>query len=135
MLYLDNDILAKYARPDPDPNVVHYLKQHRSEPWGISAIVAYEFLSYYEQSAQQRQLHQLQQHVVDEISPFDTQTALEAANLRRALAQTKASLDTGDLLVAATAHRHGGTLATANRNDFDKPQIRQLIDVEIVELA
>ena len=135
MLYLDNDVLAKYARPDPDPNVVDYLKQHRSEPWGISAIVAYEFLSYYEQSAQQRQLHQLQQHVVDEISPFDTQTALEAANLRRALAQTKASLDTGDLLVAATAHRHGGTLATANRNDFDKPQIRQLIDVEIVELA
>ena len=50
MLYLDNDVLAKYARPDPDPNVVHYLKQHSSEPWGISTIVAYEFLSYYEQS-------------------------------------------------------------------------------------
>jgi len=55
--------------------------------------------------------------------------------LRRALAQTNTSLDTGDLLVAATAHRHGGTLATADKNDFDKPQIRQLLNVDIVELA
>jgi predicted nucleic acid-binding protein len=135
MLYLDNDVLAKYARPNPDPKVVQYLKQHSSEPWGVSAIVAYEFLSYYEQSAQQRQLQQLQQHIVDEVSSLDTQTALEAAGLRRALAQTNTSLDTGDLLVAATAHRHGGTLATANKNDFDKPQIRQLLNVDIVELA
>jgi predicted nucleic acid-binding protein len=119
MLYLDNDVLAKYARPNPDPKVVQYLKQHSSEPWGVSAIVAYEFLSYYEQSAQQRQLRQLQQHIVDELSPLDTQTALEAAGLRRALAQTNTSLDTGDLLVAATAHRHGGTLATADKNDFE----------------
>jgi predicted nucleic acid-binding protein len=31
MLFLDNDVLAKFARPDPDPAVVDYLKQLESE--------------------------------------------------------------------------------------------------------
>lgn len=135
MLYLDNDILAKYARPNPDPNVVRYLKQHVSEPWGISAIVAYEFLSYYDQSTQQHQVHQLEQQIVDEITPLDTQTALEAASMRTSLAKAGTSLDTGDLLVAATARRNGATLATANKNDFDKPEIRQLVDIDIVDCS
>lgn len=47
MLYLDNDVLSKFARPNPDPAVVQYLKERHSGPWAISALVAYEFVSFY----------------------------------------------------------------------------------------
>ncbi len=132
MLYLDNDVLAKFARPDPDPAVIEFLKQHRTESWAISTIVAYEFLSFYSQSRRREKLQLLEQRIVNEITPFETRTSLEAANIQELLTNTDTSLDTGDLLIAATARQHGGTLATANKNDFDKPAVRQLLDVEIV---
>lgn len=132
MLYLDNDVLAKFARPDPDPAVVQYLKNRYAEPWAISALVAYEFASYYPQSQRRDKLRQLEQDVLDEITPLDTETSLEAANLRSLLASANTSLDTGDLLIAATARQHSGVLATANKNDFDKPPIRELVNVDIV---
>ena len=132
MLYLDNDVLAKFARPNPDPAVVQYLKEQSSEPWGISALVAYEFVSFYPQSQRQAKLRQLEQDILNEISPIGTQTSLEAANLRSLLQHAGTSLDTGDLFVAATARQHSGTLATANKNDFDKQPIHELLNVEIV---
>ncbi|MFW5950205.1 MAG: type II toxin-antitoxin system VapC family toxin [archaeon] len=132
MLYLDNDILAKFARPNPDPVVVQYLRDRHAEPWGISALVAYEFLSFYPRSQQQEKLRQLEEDVLNEISPIDTRTSLQAANLRSLLGDAGTSLDTGDLFVAATTRRHGGALLTANANDFDKQPIHELLDVEIV---
>ena len=132
MLYLDNDVLAKFARPNPDPAVVQYLKDRSSEPWGISTLVAYEFLSFYPQSQRQEKLRQLEQDILNEISPIDTQTSLEAANLKSLLETADISLDTGDLFIAATARQHSSTLATANKNDFDKQPIHELLDVEIV---
>lgn len=132
MLFLDNDVLAKFARPDPDPAVVEYLKDRRTDSWAISALVAYEFLSVYSKSQRQRKCRQLEGDVVNEITPIDAETSLEAAALRELLAESGTTLDTGDLLVAATARQHGGTIATANKNDFDKAPVHELIDVEIV---
>jgi len=132
MLFLDNDVLAKFARPDPDPAVVAYLKEHSTEPWAISALVAYEFASFYPRSRQEAKLTQLESDVVNEVTPIDSGTSLEAATIERLLADAGTSLDTGDLLVAATARQHDGTLATANENDFDKTPIHQLMDVDIV---
>ena len=54
MILLDNNIVRKYARPDPDEAVLDYLSEHRTEPWGISAIVLFEFLSYYDTQSKQR---------------------------------------------------------------------------------
>ena len=54
MILLDNNSIQKYARPDPDEAVLDYLSNHRTEPWGISAIVLFEFLSYYDTQAKQR---------------------------------------------------------------------------------
>ncbi len=79
MICLDNDVLRKYARPDPDPSVVQYLSSHSSENWILLAVP--------------------------------------------------------DLFVAATARSAGATLATANRNDFDKAPVHELIDVDIVPVA
>lgn len=132
MLYLDNDVLAKFARPNPNPAVVQYLKERHSEPWAISALVAYEFVSFYPQSQRQERLRQLEHEILNEITPIDTQTSLEAANIRTLLEGAGTSLKTGDLLVAATARLHNGTLATANTNDFDKEPIHELLNLEIV---
>ncbi len=54
MILLDNNIIRKYAHPDPDEAVLNYLSEHRTEPWGISAIVLFELLSFYDTQAKQR---------------------------------------------------------------------------------
>lgn len=134
MLYLDNDVLRKFASPDPDPAIVDYLAGRSSDPWAISSVVLYEFLSYYEnQATRQARLNTLKNDVVDEISPFDEDAAVEAANMENTLANAGTSLDAADLLIAATARNNGGTLATGNVNDFDKTPIHQLMDVDIVD--
>jgi predicted nucleic acid-binding protein len=132
MLFLDNDVLAKFARPNPDSAVVQYLKERHSESWAISALVAYEFLSFYPRSQRQERLRQLEHELLNEITPIDTQTSLEAADIRTLLEDAGTSLKTGDLLVAAAARQHSGTLLTANSNDFDKEPIHELLDIEIV---
>lgn len=136
MLYLDNDVLRKFAQPDPDPAVVEYLERHRSEPWGISTVVLYEFLSYYASTGtRQKRLQTLKTHVVDDVAAFDEDAAVEAASIESALADTDSSLDAADLMIAATARRYGGTLATANKRDFDKRPVHQLMDVDIVDVS
>ena len=54
MILLDNNIIRRYARPDPDEAVLNYLSDHRIEPWAILAIVLFEFLSYYDTQSKQR---------------------------------------------------------------------------------
>jgi len=136
MLYLDNDVLRKFASPDPDPKVVDYLNRHRSEPWGISTVVLYEFLSYYESpGTRQDRLYTLDTQVVDDIASFDEDAAIEAASMESSLSKTDTSLDAADLMIAATARQRGGVLATSNKRDFDKQPIRQLLDVDIVDVS
>lgn len=136
MLYLDNDVLRKFANPDPDPKVVDYLDRHRSDPWGISTVVLYEFLSYYDSpGTRQERLHTLKNRVVDDIASFDEDAAIEAASMESSLSKTNTSLDAADLMIASTARQRGGVLATANKRDFDKQPIRQLLEVDIVDVS
>lgn len=74
----------------------------------------------------------MEDEILNEITPIDTQTSLEAANIRTLLEDAGTSLKTGDLLVVATARQHNGTLATANTNDFDTEPIHELLDLELV---
>lgn len=136
MLYLDNDVLRKFAKPDPDPRVVDYLDRHRSVPWGVSTVVLYEFLSYYDSpGTRQERLHTLKTRVVDDIAPFDEDAAVEAAGMESSLDGVNSSLDAADLMIAATARQRGGILATANKRDFDKRPVRQLLDIDIVDVS
>jgi predicted nucleic acid-binding protein len=43
------------------------------------------------------------------------------------------SLDVPDLLIAAAAREHGCTLATRNKNEFDKQPIHELLSVDIIQ--
>ena len=66
---------------------------------------------------------------------LNTDVAMEAATLRAGLTTADTSLDLADVLIAATAREYGATLATTNKNDFDKRPIHELVDVYIVDVA
>lgn len=83
---------------------------------------------------QNRRRQQLKKRI-DGIGPFDENAASEAAKIGVNLQNTDASLDTADLLIAAIARDRGATLATGNKNDFDKKPIRQLLDVNVIDTS
>lgn len=132
MIFLDNDVLAEFRRQNPDRAVVSYLQQHRSEQWFVPSVVLYEFLSFHSSEARQNQERQQIQSRVDGIAPLDDEAAAEAAAIESKLDTAGTSLDGADLLIAGIARSRGGTLATRNKNDFDKPPIHQLMDIDIV---
>ena len=135
MILLDNNIIRKYARPDPDEAVLNYLSEHRTEPWGISALVLFEFLSYYDTQSKQRTRRSQLTQAVDDVISFDGDTAAEAASMETSLDAAGVSLDDVDLLIAATARHHQATLVTADRNDFDKTPLHELMDIDIVDAS
>jgi predicted nucleic acid-binding protein len=132
MILLDNNIIRKYARPDPDEAVLNYLSDHRTDPWGISALVLYEFLSYYDTQSKQRAQRAQLMEVVDDVIAFDAETAAEAASMESSLDSAGVSLNNVDLLIAATARQQQATFVTADKNDFDKTPIHELLDIDIV---
>jgi tRNA(fMet)-specific endonuclease VapC len=133
MIVLDNDVLAEFRKPNPKPSVVSYLQQHRTEKWLLSSVVLYEFLSFYDSQNKQDAERKKITSRVDEIVPLDGAVAAEAAGIEASLDSVDVSLDTADLFIAATAREHSATLATGNKNDFDKPQIRQLLEIDLVD--
>ena len=135
MILLDNNIIRKYARPDPDEAVLNYLLEHRTEPWSISAIVLFEFLSYYDTQSKQRMRRRQLTQTVDNVISFDGDTAAEAASMETSLEAAGISLDDVDLLVAATARQHQATFVTADKNDFDKTELHELMDIDIVDTS
>lgn len=135
MICLDNDVLRKFATSSPDRKVVQYLTQHRTEPWVVPSIVLFEYLQLYSSHSRIRnERRTLEQHI-DSIVAVDGDVAAQAANMKARLATAGTSLNLADLLVAATAREVGATLATANKNDFDKAPIHQLMDIDIVETS
>jgi len=93
MILLDNNSIQKYARPDPDEAVLDYLSNHRTEPWGISAIVLFEFLSYYDTQAKQRTRRSQFTQAVDDVVSFDSSIAVEAASMASSLEAAGVSLE------------------------------------------
>ena len=135
MILLDNNIIRKYARPDPDEAVLNYLSEHRTEPWGISALVLFEFLSYYDTQSKQRTRRSQLTQAVDNVVSFDADTAAEAASMETSLEAAGVTLDDVDLLIAATARQNQATFVTADRNDFDKTPLHELMDIDIVNTS
>lgn len=134
MIALDNSVLAKYARRDPDPNVVSRLQRYSSHRWAAPSIVTWEFYSAYSSASDVRRVKRELDGVLDEVLPFTDDVAASAAILDASLADHDVTLDTADLLIAATARDAGATLVTADA-DFDAGPLRDLMDVDVVEPA
>lgn len=133
MLCLDNSVVAKFARPDPDANVVSYLKDNASEPWAVPATVMFEYLRYYSSpSAVHRHQHALNQRI-ERVLSLTEDVAVEGVLLEHSLTQHDVSLDLADLLHAATARANDATFVTCDASDFDKTPIQQTMDIDIIE--
>lgn len=132
MIVLDTDVLVEYARPDTAPTVTSYLSQQADEQWLVPSVGLYEYLTFYQSQSRRRKERRQVERRVDAILAVDADIALEASDIENLLRSSGTSLDPGDLLIAAVARNHGATLATRNKNDFDKEPIHQLMSVDIV---
>jgi predicted nucleic acid-binding protein len=132
MICLDNDVFSRYASQESYPAVTSYLSDHSTEPWLVPSIVLFEYLQRYSAHNTIKNERQKAEQSVDGVIPVDADVAQQAANLRARLAAAGTSLAVPDLLVAAAARAKGCTLATRNKNDFDKRPIHELMSVDIV---
>lgn len=132
MLYFDNSVVRKATQSSPDPAVARYTREHREQAWAIPATVAYEYLVFFDDRSQRRRQRRRLESVFQEVAPITLDVATEAAELSQLLATQGISLDAADLLHAATARANSGTFVTADAADFDKPEIRQLVDVDVI---
>ena len=133
MIVLDTDTLIDWGRSGTSGTVSNYLSARTTHQWVIPSIALYEYLTFYDSQSRRRRERQRIENLTDDILPFDADAAQEAADIENLLESAGASLDTGDLLIAAIARDRGGILATRNKNDFDKTPIHQLMDVDIVD--
>jgi tRNA(fMet)-specific endonuclease VapC len=133
MICLDNDVFSRYASRQSYPAVSEYLASHSDQPWLLPSIVLFEYLQRYSAHDTIQTQRRNAEQAVDGIVPVDAAVAEQAANIRARLDAAGTSLAVPDLLIAAVAREQGCTLATRNRNDFDKPPIYELLDIDIVE--
>lgn len=132
MIVLDDDILVKLGGAPPDSKVVSHLQQYSHEEWTIPAIVAFEFYKSCDDRTEiERARRTLNRHL-DRVLDFTDDTAVEAAYLDEKLQSQGVSLPPADLLNLATAYEAGGTFVTHNKNDFGKPPLVDLVDVDVV---
>lgn len=135
MIVLDTDVLTKLGGKESDPEVIEHLRRYSHEEWTIPAIVAWEFYkSCSGRTEIQRARRTLNQHL-DRILDFTDGTAAEAAYLDEKLQSQGVALPPADLLNLSTAYEAGGTFVTHNKNDFDKPPLLELADVDIIHTS
>lgn len=132
MIALDNDILAKIGGQDPDQTVLSHLKQYSNREWTIPALVAWEFYKSQTSRTQMLKSQRILNKEIDRVLDFSDDVALEAAYLGQRLETQGVALKPVDMLNLATAHEAGATFVTHNSNDFDKPPIHELTDIDVV---
>lgn len=131
MIVLDNDIAVKFLRED-DELVNSHLSQYSGDVWAIPSLVSFEFFQHYDRLKVVAQTKQKLQQVFDEVLPFTAEVAVEAWRINDLLESQNVSLEPLDLLNLATSQEVGATFVTHNKNDFDKPPLHELVDVDVV---
>jgi len=130
MIVLDRDVLVKLR--NSDEAVIQHLQQYSTKEWTIPAHVAWESFQHHSSRPDMlREYHHLHS-TFDRILSFTADTALEAAYLDEKLQEQGVELDAVDLLNLATAHEGGGTFVTHNSQDFDRPPLRDIADVDVL---
>ena len=120
MLALDTNILIALQKLEPEA-FSHYQSALKNDVVVIPAVVRYEARRSLLQPEYLSRLARLDVllsgHVVLD---FDTEAADTAATLYHQLRSAGTLIDDSDLLIAATAIRHGATLVTRNTKHFER---------------
>ena len=133
MIVPDRDVVAKLV--ESDQTVVQHLQQYSSEEWTTPALVARESYKAQDSRTGVQRTRTVLRSNFDRIIDFSDDTALEAAYLDEKLRSQGVTLPTVDLLYLAAAHAEGGTFVTHDKNDFDKPPLHDLVNVDVIHSA
>lgn len=126
---LDTDVICQPAKRRGDPRVTAWL-EHEKERCYTSAIVIAQ-LAYWVRTKDRRQREALQawlERLVDamhgRIHGFNVSVAHVWAEQERLLDKAGQRMPVEDSYIAATARRHGLTIATGNDQDFRRPGLK-----------
>ena len=133
MILLDTSVLARLADDERAETVLPYLRERTDEPWVTSSLViTFEFF----RPAHRRQnVHEVQTwlgQLLDAVEPFDEIAGLEAAQIEASLPEQDAALAMRDLLIAAHASTLDATFVTADKGDFRREPVQQLLAVDVI---
>jgi len=116
---LDTNTLSYYLRGEG--GVGERLRALSPQQLSLPAIVVYEVNFGLRRASRRAQLEGFARMVqVVTVLPFDTEAADHAARIRMQLEEAGTPIGPTDLLIAATARRHGRILVTHNRREFDR---------------
>ena len=123
MKYLvDANVLSEATKPDPDPQVVEWLRQHERN-LAVNPVILGEVrfgILLLGKGKRRKRLEEWFARGVRTIHclPWDSETGLRWAQLLAALRSQGKAMPIKDSLIAATALCYGLHLATRNEKDF-----------------
>lgn len=127
---LDTDVLSQPAkRRTGDARVVAWLHEQRDDCYTSAVVIAQ--LAYWVRSKQGRQRAELQSWLTRLIGAmqgrvlgFNVGVAHVWADLELQLDEAGQRMPVEDSYIAATARKHGLTIATGNEKDFRRPGVK-----------
>lgn len=126
---LDTDVLSQPAKRNGDTRVVTWLRAERDNCYTSAVVIAQ--LAYWARSKHGQQRERLQAWLTrliaameGRIHGFNVGVALVWADQEHLLAKAGLRTPVEDSYIAATARKHGLTIATGNDKDFRRPGLK-----------
>lgn len=126
---LDTDVLSQPAKRNGEPHVIAWLSQEKDDCY-TSAVVITQ-MAFWVRSKQGRQRAELQQWLTrlieamqGRIYGFNVGVAHVWADQEHLLRKSGQQMPIEDSYIAATARKHGLTIATGNDKDFRRPGLK-----------
>ena len=126
---LDTDVLSQPAKRNGDPHVIAWLQQEKDHCYTSAVVIAQ--MAFWVRSKQGRQRAELQQWLTrlieamqGRIYGFNVGVAHVWADQEHLLKKSGQPMPIEDSYIAATARKHGLTIATGNDRDFRRPGLK-----------
>jgi hypothetical protein len=126
---LDTDVLSQPAKRNGDARVIAWLRAERDNCYTSAVVIAQ--LAYWARGKQGRQREELQAWLTRLIAAmegrmlgFNVGVAHVWADQEHLLAKAGMRMPIEDSYIAATARKHGLTIATGNDKDFRRPGLK-----------
>jgi predicted nucleic acid-binding protein len=126
---LDADVVSQPAKREGDPRVIAWLRAERDRCYTSSVVIAQ--LAYWVRTREGRQREELQawlsrfvEALHGRVLGFNVSVAHVWADQQRRLDEAGLRMPIEDSYIAATALRHGLTIATGNERHFRRPGLK-----------
>ena len=126
---LDTDVLSQPAKKNGDPRVIAWLSAEKDHCYTSAVVIAQ--LAYWvgtkegrQRAALQTWLTKLTDSMQGRILGFNAAVAHVWAQQEHQFEKAGVRMPIEDGYIAATARRHGLTIATGNEKDFNRPGLK-----------